>query len=134
MKTSFEDIKNLTNKEPVWYDKHGCPRFCEFSPKLVPNVYATCALLMKISCQRCGKIFKVSLNYGAGATPFESLKRYKDKRSKGRLFPVQYCDPPNHDCPTGNVMSSNSKEILEFWMKENGNWVRHSEVELIVEE
>ena len=60
MKNNYSDITSRIAQEPDWYDENGTPRYGEFHPKQLPDIYANEAVLYKISCQNCGTQFKVA--------------------------------------------------------------------------
>jgi len=61
MHTAYNDILELTDREPVWWTEDGVPRFCEFHPDDASNIYATEVVLLEIACQECGRRFLAEL-------------------------------------------------------------------------
>jgi len=105
MKSNYLDIIEAAgDKEVFWYDQNGVPRFVEFNPKLCSNIYAEYVFLLLISCQACGKQFKVEMNFG-----------YFD-HVPDRPGNLHYGDPPVHDC-VGDTMNCWDLVILEAWKK-----------------
>ena len=119
MRASYEDLHALTSDPPSWYDENGVPRYAEFAPKLVANIYADEAALLEIECQACGAKFMVALSW--------------DMRDLEREF--EYGDPPNLGCcSAGPTMNSVPLRVHEFWRRESyGEWKRISEKEKEVE-
>lgn len=63
MKGNFSDIINAAGtKTPKWWDENGVPRFCDFHPHEVSNIYADEVVLMEIACQSCGDIYHVAMS------------------------------------------------------------------------
>jgi hypothetical protein len=131
MNHHFADILALTEKEPVWFDYGGVPRFCEFAPWETLLIYGDTAMLMEIECQGCGQVFKVGISGDA----LEHLVASNE---------IHYGDPPNMDCcPAGATMNSRPRRVLEFWTRrwvgaprdfeENRGWFRKPELERTIE-
>lgn len=128
MKPGYKDIYSRIKEEPLWYDQHGCPRYEQFHPRML-DIYCQEAALLLISCQNCEKEFKVGVYDERG----EESNSYSERVANGGN--LYYGDPPDIECcPAGPTMSSNSKQILEFWKKENFDWIRVSELEKTFEE
>jgi len=127
MKPSYQDILFRIKEEPLWYDQNGCPRYQTFNPRLC-DIYCDQAVLLLISCQNCGKEFKVAIpNERYSENSF-----YERVSNGGNIY---YGDPPDIGCcPSGPTMSSNTKQILEFWKQENFKWNRVSDLEKTFEE
>ncbi|HIJ67457.1 MAG TPA: hypothetical protein HPP87_04610 [Planctomycetes bacterium] len=133
MKEAYRDILERISEEPKWYDANGCPRYGDFSPDKCPNIYAREAVLLRISCQECGRHFDVELHsdiYSRGMA--EALRMWQDKAKRGdknNWPPIHYGDPPCHGC-VGDTMNCNDERILEFWVKEDFDWKRMPELEI----
>ena len=124
MKESYLDILSRIDKEPIWFDQNGTPRYDEFHPDYCPNIYANLVVLMRISCQACGRIFDVELHY----SPCWGSMRKSHPPKKWH-----YGDPPSHGC-VGDSMNCEDIEVLQAWMREGcGDWKRHLEFEGLVE-
>jgi hypothetical protein len=57
---SYDDLYDLAQREPLWWDEHRVPRFAPFHPTDVNNIYATEVALCEISCQECSRKFLVA--------------------------------------------------------------------------
>lgn len=127
MKADYADIKALTDKEPLWYDQNGVPRYCEFHPKLI---FADEVILVHIACQACGKRFKVEMHWWQ-ASGKQSISEAIDN---GELGYLHYGDPPRHkdrNCAAGDTMNCDSIRIIEFWRRDKDlEWKRISEYEI----
>jgi hypothetical protein len=107
------------------------PRFGDFSPGQLGNIYASEAALAEVSCQACGRMFKVALtdvftSKGLGLSDEIRLRR------------VHYGDPPNVNCcGAGASMNSVMHRILEYWSRDyevSSGWQRDPTFEGPVEE
>ncbi len=126
MLSNYADIIALAgNKEPLWYDNNGCPRFAPFRPELCPSIYSSVVALLRISCQECHEEFLVEMH----------------SELYGRDIPVSkwhYGDPPAHGC-VGDTMNCDDVEVVEFWVQElnpgeiGARWVRYKALEGPVE-
>lgn len=127
MKPEYNDILSRIEENPLWYDQNGCPRYDKFHPNMC-DIYCKEAVLLLISCQNCGKEFKVGI-YDNRLKPIF----FSERVAKGEN--LHYGDPPDIGCcPAGPTMSSNTKQILEFWKQDKFNWIRVPELEKTFEE
>lgn len=122
MKHHYNDIISAAlPSNPKWWDENGTPRFCEFNPDKVSNIYAVEVALCLIECQKCGTKFKVALSCSAFSPKLSLLSA--DHR-------LHYGDPPNTNCcPSGPTMNSEMLEVLEFHRSENHKWKREKSLE-----
>jgi hypothetical protein len=112
MREHCKDILDRINELPAWFDDYGVPRFRDFSPRHLSNIYAREAALAEVSCQNCGRMFKVAL------TDAFTSKRL-GLSDEIRLGRVHYGDPPNVDCcGVGASMNSVMHRILEYWSRD----------------
>lgn len=121
MHQHYEDILSRINEPPAWFDDGGVPRFGEFSPQHLGNIYASEAALAEVSCQNCGIRFRVALTETFASKGFGLSDEI-------RLARVCYGDPPNIDCcGSGSSMTSIMHGILEYWSRDyevSANWQR----------
>lgn len=119
MKQNYEDIRSRITEPPRWYDEAGVPRYVDFSPGRVNNIYAEEVALIEIACQNCDQRFIVAISQDS-----YSLIMRPQKLSQGEE--ITYGDPPNIGCcPTGPTMSSNTIKTLEIWRRGEGfDWGR----------
>lgn len=124
MNCSYKDITDKLG-EPIWWDEYAVPRYCEFHPNKVGNIYAEEVILLEIGCQECGFRYKVAMSYcyeGKSLT-----ERVQNKQ-------VHYGDPPNYcACSAGATMSCIDIRVLEFWKQEDLEWIRKPELEIEIE-
>jgi hypothetical protein len=136
MKSNYYDILDITDKEPLWYDENGCPRFMPFSPELCPNIYADECILLLIRCQDCHKDFKAQMSYyglRGGQSFQERVWRFMKDGHKPMFSPLHYGDPPIHGC-VGDTENCEDIKILEFWIRNRNNgpfrWERAERFEI----
>jgi len=121
--------------EPIWWDSEAAiPRYCQFHPDELNNIYAKEAALILIECQNCGHRFKISEDWEI-MDAVRNRKRLSESIKEG--YTLGYADPPNiRCCGSGPTMTSNVLKILEFWKygEETGYyWARCPELEIIFE-
>ncbi len=124
MLPSYDDLYELTDKPPLWWDQNGTPRWKPFSPGAM-DIYADEALLMEVFCQQCRKSYMVgmcSFSLDAGVSNY--------LLSQVRNGAIHYGDPPNTDCcSAGAAMNSVPIRVIEFFSRIGGEWVRRIELE-----
>lgn len=106
------DYYDITDRlgEPIWWDEHAVPRYCEFSPGETAYIYSNVAALVLIECQGCGHEFKVAFTESVTCLPENRISKLIQE---GRLH---YGDPPNWDCcDAGASMNSIPIRVLEYW-------------------
>ncbi len=139
MKPKYSDITSRIAGEPIWFGNNGEPRYDPFHPSLSSNFYAVEVVLLKIQCQNCKKSFLVEMLHSKPSQS-ASLEYKVINNKKYFLNPVHYGDPPRHNDPrgiylghdecVGNTMNAESLQIVEFWKRENLEWVRKPEYEI----
>ena len=126
MHNYYEDILNRIDEAPAWFDDFGVPRYEVFSPRRLSNIYANEAALAEVSCQCCGRLFRVALtnvfaNKGFALSDEIRLRRVHDG------------DPPNVQCcGAGPSMNSVMRKIVEYWFRDYEvawDWQRDSTFE-----
>jgi len=127
MHHSYDDIRSRIPMEPLWWDENAVPRYVDFHPHHLANIYATEALLLRIACQGCGRIFLVALSDDGGLREERAITLAGLVRGNE----VHFGDPPNIDCcPSGPTMNSVPRDVIEFWSRVPGReWQRCSELE-----
>jgi hypothetical protein len=92
---NYEDILSRIAEPPRWFDEEGVPRYCEFAPHRIANIYADECALLAIECQSCGRPFVVALD--AAAANRRTFKRSEEWRTLAdiiRSHEIHYGDPP----------------------------------------
>lgn len=111
MHNNYRDILDRIAEAPSWFDDAAVPRYEPFAPTDLANIYADEAALAEVSCQNCGRLFRVALT-GAFADRGFSLS------DSIRLGRVSYGDPPNVGCcDAGPAMTSDMRSVLEYWAR-----------------
>jgi hypothetical protein len=119
--SDFKDIRCRISEEPTWFDMGGIPRYGEFSPEMISNIYAHTVFLVRIACQACGEEFLVAMHFDV----FDRMPRPKE---------LHYGDPPRHDDCMGDTMNCDDLEIVQAWHKEGFKWYREREWEEKIDE
>jgi len=134
MKLFYADLirmaKILEMGDPLWFDEHGVPRYCDFNPMRSANIYASEIALALVTCQNCGKGFHVCFSFSEAD---QLLHEVKPLTVHIRERTLHYGDPPNMECcPIGNTMNSEPRSVLQFWKlkKPEYTWVRCPEYEI----
>lgn len=149
MHHDFEDITSRISEQPSWWDSNGTPRYGDFVPKACPNIYAEEVALLLIRCQNCHKEFKVEMHMDMlqRVDRFAALKasgkvQDEDAKEVVKHFTlavwikegvIHYGDPPRHDyteCAAGQSMNCEDIKVLEYWRKDQWDWVRDSSLEI----
>jgi len=133
MKHPYRDIHEATgDHEPFWYDQNGVPRYCEFTPDDVPNIYADQAALYVIQCAGCGQHFTVADSCDSVILRYDFIERLVEavREGRGLAEAISYGDAPYHEHPTGGqcagtTMQSDTFRVLEIWWRRSGReWER----------
>lgn len=131
MKHRYSDITENIDERPQWWDEAGVPRYCEFSPRAVNNIYASEVALLEIACQSCQTRFQVAMSWHMR----ENLVRNErfhipPLHEQIKNNSIHYGDPPNYGCcPAGPTMNSIPLRVIEFWQKQYLEFVRLPEYE-----
>lgn len=125
MLPSYADIRSRIAEPPIWYDRHGVPRYEPFKPQML-GVYDDFAVLAEIACQRCGARFLVAASW-TRLDVFANSMVQRSLESLAESF--DYGDPPRHDdgpmgrC-AGETMRSETVRVVERWERIGFDWVR----------
>lgn len=140
MHCDYKDITSVMGV-PKWYDVKGFPRYCNFHPDEVSNIYADVVIYYLIGCQGCSQKFNVAENYCTyNIWTTKGFKDYMEANKIGSKVPLtphivpyfksipqkdwgflHYGDPPRHDC-VGDTMNCWDYQILQFWVKDTEKW------------
>ena len=153
MNHDYVDIRSRIAEPPKWWDERTCPRYCDFAPDKVADIYADEAALVLITCQECGKEYRVAFTFSTNSK-FEIASRYYSnldaKTAMEKAFEhslardirertIHYGDPPNacdDSCAAGASMNSEPRRVLEYWRRTKDlpySWVRESALEINIE-
>ena len=153
MHYDYADILALTTKRPLWFDKHGCPRFVPHHPKHSPDIYAAEVVLLRIACQNCHREIDVQMTWSTGDTmhmymisngerqaEVQKISQQGWLRTQIENKSIHYGDPPAHNCPdtgdychAGCTMNCYDLKVLEYWSKKQWEWKREPELEVELE-
>ena len=104
----YEDLRKLLG-EPVWFDEHAVPRYCDFSPDMTADIYADEAVLLRIACQSCDRPFDVAMTGSAGVLAAQIADGS-----------IHFGDPPNVGCClSGPSMNCIDLRVLQYWTRAN---------------
>ena len=122
----YDDLHELAGyREPLWWDECGVPRWCEFEPREVNDIYASEVMLLEILCQCCGRRFRVAISqgiFGRRMILHDDLPYYGDA-------PCFAFSKEGMDQCAGSTMTSETVRILEHWVREGIDWVRQASKE-----
>lgn len=112
---------------PLWWSENAFPRWVEFTPKELDNIYASECVLLEIACQGCGHKFVVAMSRSAAAY------RLTEDGLDWSEEPPHYGDPPNIGCcDAGPTMNVDLVRVIEHWRQNKGlDWVRVEAVEKV---
>ena len=135
MHNHYSDILDKVDGQlPEWFDENGVPRFCDFTPKRLANIYADSCCLLTIGCQGCGRAFHVAMSDSASQQAMQQHWLNRPWRRLAELVRngnIHYGDPPNMGCcPAGPTMNSIPRRVLEFWLRDKFDWERCAELEI----
>ena len=147
MNNHYEDIRNLIDRDPIWFDENAVPRYCRFSPREVACIYADEIVLALIRCQNCQREFHVAFSSSKAKRvrsfimetdcvekmTLELLDRYRLANAV-KLRTLHYGDPPNVSCcPAGPSMNSEMIRVVQFWKSFRLEWKRVHALEVSFE-
>jgi hypothetical protein len=132
MRQHYDDILSRISEPPRWFDEGAVPRYCEFHPKKLANIYSVECALVEVSCQFCKKKFLVAVERNMELR----LLRSRHEMSKGEIGlseeqcrqttladlirngELHYGDPPNvRCCGAGPTATSIVRRIVEYWAR-----------------
>jgi hypothetical protein len=110
MNHHYNDIRSRISTPPKWWDEYAVPRYCDFTPDEVADIYAKDVALVEIACQNCGERFMVAFSWN------DFTRR--EAMTPERIKDLHYGDPPNAGCcGAGPTMNCEDLSVLEFWRK-----------------
>lgn len=125
----YRDILSRIAEEPAWFDEHAVPRYGEFAPDKIANIYADEAALAEVTCQCCRHVFRVAFsqdNNRPAEVPSETIAEAIRART------LHFGDPPNFCCDVGASMNSEPRRVVEYWRRHDSTytWRRDSSFEV----
>ena len=138
MNNNYKDIRDRIPECPKWFNEYAVPRYCEFHPDNVANIYAEEVALVLIECQDCRQEFIVAFSQSVmDRVRFDMIHPgtlYQTIADKIKDKTIHYGDPPNTDCcAAGPTMNSNPIRVLEYWSKKHLDWKRDKTFEVSIE-
>ena len=131
MFNGYEDITDRIGEPPKWWDEVGVPRYADFSPYLIWNIYAHETALVEIACSACWSRFQVAFsNRSVWPEVLGNCKTIAEAIEKGKLH---YGDPPNYgNCEAGASMTCYDLRVLQYWLRSipMRSWTRDSRLEI----
>lgn len=138
MHHDYEDIRSRIAEPPQWFDESAVPRYVEFAPDHLSNIYAREAALVEIACQACQKRFKVAFSRCTMDDVRERIAGREPRLLADAITAkaIHYGDPPNVGCcPAGPTMNSDPLRVLEYWRRDDTvdyEWSRNPALEIDV--
>ena len=134
MFNDYGDIRERIAETPKWWDERGVPRYADFEPSRIADVYSQEAALIEVACAAC----KARLQVACSNIDADPLLKYgtplADKIRRGEL---SYSEPPAHgNCEDGPSMSCQELRVLQYWYRGHrsgawgGGWVRDPRLEV----
>ena len=147
MNNSYKDIIERISDPPLWWDERAVPRWCEFHPSEIADIYASEAVLLLIECQYCEREFSVCMSTGMEQAIQQSLKHmghsiymyvWGSHRTLAQRITektIHYGDPPNAACcASGPSANSEPQRVLQYWKRDGIFWTRDDTLEIDVSE
>lgn len=128
MNHHYADIRRRIAEPPKWWDENAVPRYCDFGPDAVANIYARQVVLAEIACQACGARFLVAFSQ-AHAYDFLRGEQVPTLAEQVRGGTLHYGDPPNDGCClSGPTMNSEPLRVVEFWQTHHQEYVGENSI------
>lgn len=145
MHAEYDDIKSRIPEAPTWYDENGVPRYGDFTPYNLADIYADECVLLEIGCQGCDLTFNVAMSSSTPSRLTDVIGHGLDEKHfafgelarRIRAGVLHYGDPPSHieTDHAGSTMNSEPRRVLEYWTRRvPGDWVREAELEIAIED
>ena len=122
MRQHYTDIRDKIAEPPKWWDENGVPRYIDFSPHYLADVYTQEGALVEIACAACQRLLYVAFSNILE----EPLAKYgtplADRIREGKLI---YGDPPWHfNCQDGPSRACYELRVVEYWIRghNSGGW------------
>lgn len=133
MFTDYSDITERIAEPPKWFDEHGVPRYGDFAPYRVANIYAIEVALVEVACQGCRHQFHVAFSFHTQPGLEEMVGNCSSLAEAIRKGALRYGDPPIYGhCRSGAADTCYEVRVLQYWIRPNGwgEWVRDSQLEI----
>ena len=133
MFNDYSDITDRIAEPPKWFDEHGVPRYGDFAPYRVANIYAIEVALVEAACQGCRHQFHVAFSFHTQPGLEEMVGNCSSLAEAIRKGALRYGDPPIYGhCRDGAADSCYEVRVLQYWIRPKGwgEWVRDSQLEI----
>lgn len=118
MHCSYRDITAPLGA-PRWWDENAVPRYCDFHPDYLANIYGEEAALVALKCASCGVLLPCALS----KSRFHVLGDGSMFLASGGLRDAFYGDPPHHSCEGGgDSMTADIYHVIEKWTRREHDW------------
>jgi hypothetical protein len=108
------------------------PRYAEYGPYQVANIYPQETALVEIACSACWRHFEVAFSIpGAGLQ--ETIGKCSTLTEAIQKGEIHYGDPPAYgNCRDGPSMGCYDLRVLQYWSRANEkrSWFRDSRMEI----
>lgn len=126
MHCSYKDITAKLG-QPLWWDEYAVPRYCLYHPTVIANIYANETVLVEVHCQSCNYLFMVAMSWDV----FAAARGHTSLANRIKIGEIWYGDPPNYGCcAAGPTETANMVQVLEYWQRKDGKWLRDRELEV----
>ncbi len=118
---------------PKWIDRHGVPRYSEFSPEEAAEIYCDYVALLEVECQSCGKTFQCAKAVSWCHEAIRHGEPFPENTPEAMAtYLFGWGDAPWHtfagaedafdsQC-SGTTMSTDIK-VLGYWQKQRFEWI-----------
>jgi hypothetical protein len=133
MFNDYSDITDRIAEPPTWFDEHGVPRYGDFEPHKVANIYAIEVAVVEVACQGCRQKFQVAFSFHVPRGLEEMVGNCISLAEAIRKGLLWYGDPPNYNhCRSGVADTCYELRVLQYWSRPAGfgKWVRDSQLEI----
>ena len=126
----YLDLRAEREDEPKWFDEYGVPRWCDFEPDAVNDIYANEVALIEIACQSCGRTYLMALSWNYGDNQVSLTDRLTERPDIVHCGDAP-CWPENRQC-AGSTMNCEDLRVVEFWRRRSSGWERVPELEIVL--
>jgi hypothetical protein len=128
--TEYKDILEKIAEPPRWWDENRVPRYVDFAPWYIADIYSDEAALIEIACFGCLTIYRLACSMLHFDAPQRAGLPVADAIRSGDLL---MSDPPNTGCcRIGPSTGCYNLRVLEYWCRRNQgrDWTRDPSLEI----
>lgn len=133
MFNDYSDITDRIAEPPAWFDEFGVPRYGDFEPHKVANIYAIEVALVEIGCHGCSAHFHVAFSFHVPHGLEGMVGNCSSLAEAIEKGAIEYGDPPGYNhCQSGASTTCYDLRVLQYWKRPDGygRWVRDSQLEI----